>query len=162
MEQPTANNTPEPVQQLPDLEVNSTQGSFNLKDLDNTYSILYFYPKDATPGCSTQARDFRDLENDFAALGTKVYGVSRDSMKSHERFSGNECLPFPLISDPEEVLCRLFDVIKQKNMYGKIVQGIERSTFLFDKNGQLVQSWHKVKAAGHAEILLNFLKSRTT
>ena len=153
------NNTEHDIQALPDLVVDSTQGSFNLKDLNNTYSILYFYPKDSTPGCSTQARDFRDLEAEFSTLGAKVYGVSRDSMKSHERFSGNECLPFPLISDPEETLCRLFDVIKQKNMYGKQVQSIERSTFLFDKEGQLLQSWRKVKAPGHAEMLLKHLQA---
>lgn len=144
---------------LPDLQVISTQGEFNLKDLNNRFTIVYFYPKDSTPGCSTQARDFRDLEADFASLGAKIYGVSRDSMKSHDKFSTNECLPFPLISDPEEVLCRQFDVIKQKNMYGKIVQGIERSTFLFNSDGKLIQSWRKVKAAGHAQLLLEFLKA---
>lgn len=144
---------------LPDLIVDSTKGSFNLKDLDNAFSILYFYPKDATPGCSTQARDFRDLEPELSKLGAKIYGVSRDSMKSHERFSGNECLPFPLISDPEEVLCRMFDVIKQKNMYGKLVQGIERSTFLFDQSGKLLQSWRKVKAPGHADFVLKHIQS---
>lgn len=152
-------NTEHDIQVLPDLVVESTKGSFNLKDLDNAFSILYFYPKDATPGCSTQARDFRDLEPELSKLGAKVYGVSRDSMKSHERFSGNECLPFPLISDPEEILCRMFDVIKQKNMYGKLVQGIERSTFLFDQNGKLLQSWRKVKAPGHADFVLKHIQS---
>lgn len=156
----TSNNEHD-VQALPDLVVHSTQGSFNLNDLHNSFTILYFYPKDATPGCSTQARDFRDLEAEFSKLDAKVYGVSRDSMKSHERFSGNECLPFPLISDPEETLCRLFEVIKQKNMYGKLVQGIERSTFLFDKEGRLLHSWRKVKAPGHAEFLLKHIQSLT-
>lgn len=147
------------IDHLPNLDVASTQGAFNLSELNNTYTILYFYPKDSTPGCSTQARDFRDLEAEFAKLGAKVYGVSRDSMKSHEKFSSNECLPFPLISDPEEILCRQFDVIKQKNMYGKIVQGIERSTFVFNAQGKLVNSWRKVKAAGHAQMLLEYLSA---
>jgi peroxiredoxin Q/BCP len=154
----TTNESPA-LDHLPDLQVISTQGEFNLKDLNNRFTILYFYPKDSTPGCSTQARDFRDLQADFAKLGAKVYGVSRDSMKSHEKFTTNECLPFPLISDSEEVLCRQFDVIKQKNMYGKIVQGIERSTFLFNAEGQLIHSWRKVKAAGHAQMLLEYLAS---
>lgn len=150
-----------PITALPDLNVDTTQGSFNLKSLNNKFSILYFYPKDSTSGCSVQARDFRDLTIEFEQLGAKIYGVSRDSMKSHDKFTTNESIPFPLISDPNETLCRLFDVIKQKNMYGKIVQGIERSTFLFNEHGELIQSWRKVKAAGHAELLLKYLKELT-
>lgn len=154
-------STPPNISSLPDLTVSTTQGIFNLKDLNNKFTILYFYPKDSTSGCSVQARDFRDLTAEFENLGAKIYGVSRDSMKSHDKFTTNESIPFPLISDPEETLCRLFDVIKQKNMYGKIVQGIERSTFLFNEQGELIQSWRKVKAAGHAEFLLNYLKELT-
>lgn len=153
----TTSDTVSSISALPDLIVETTQGSFNLKELNNKFTILYFYPKDSTSGCSVQARDFRDLQDNFEKLGAKIYGVSRDSMKSHDKFTTNESIPFPLISDPEETVCRLFDVIKQKNMYGKIVQGIERSTFLFNEQGELIQSWRKVKAAGHAEFLLNYL-----
>jgi peroxiredoxin Q/BCP len=149
------------ISALPDLVVASTQGSFNLKDLNHKFTVIYFYPKDSTSGCSVQARDFRDLQTDFENLGAKIYGVSRDSMKSHDKFTTNESIPFPLISDPDETLCRLFDVIKQKNMYGKIVQGIERSTFLFNEKGELIQSWRKVKAESHAEFLLKYLKELT-
>lgn len=151
-------STPEQPAALPDLTVDSTQGSFNLQTLQGHYTLLYFYPKDSTPGCTTQAQDFRDLLPDFEKLGIKIYGVSRDSLKSHDKFTLKENIPFALISDPNETLCRYFDVIKTKNMYGKQVQGIERSSFLFDQQGQLVQSWRKVKAAGHAAMLLDFIK----
>lgn len=146
------------IQQLPDLHVHSTQGGFNLQDLKGQTVVLYFYPKDATPGCSTQARDFRDLMPAFEELGVKIIGVSRDSMTSHDKFTANECLPFALISDPDETLCRTFDVIKAKNMYGKTVYGIERSTFIYHTDGQLIHEMRKVKAAGHAQILLELLK----
>lgn len=146
------------IQQLPDLKVQSTQGCFNLQDLKGQPVVLYFYPKDATPGCSTQARDFRDLMPQFEALGVRIIGVSRDSMTSHNKFSANECLPFALISDPDETLCRTFDVIKAKNMYGKTVYGIERSTFIYDRDGEMIHEMRKVKAAGHAQILLELLK----
>lgn len=149
-----------PLSHLPDLEVQSTHGSFNLNQLKGHISLIYFYPKDMTAGCTTQAQDFRDFAADFAALGVKIYGVSRDSLKSHQKFTDKENLPFALISDPDEHLCRQFDVIKQKNMYGKVVQGIERSSFLFDEKGELLHSWRKVKATGHAEFLLNWLKSK--
>lgn len=153
-------STPEQPAALPDLTVDSTQGSFNLHTLQGHYTLLYFYPKDSTPGCTTQAQDFRDLLPDFEKLGIKIYGVSRDSLKSHDKFTLKENIPFALISDPNETLCRYFDVIKTKNMYGKQVQGIERSSFLFDQQGQLVQSWRKVKAAGHAAMLLNFIQQQ--
>lgn len=153
-------STPEQPAALPDLTVDSTQGSFNLQTLQGHYTLLYFYPKDSTPGCTTQAQDFRDLLPDFEKLGIKIYGVSRDSLKSHDKFTLKENIPFALISDPNETLCRYFDVIKTKNMYGKHVQGIERSSFLFDQQGQLVQSWRKVKAAGHAAMLLNFIQQQ--
>lgn len=147
------------IQHLPDLSVHSTQGDFNLQDLKGQTVVLYFYPKDATLGCSTQARDFRDLMPQFEALGVRIIGVSRDSMKSHEKFSANECLPFALISDPDETLCRIFDVIKAKNMYGKTVYGIERSTFIYNPDGQMIHEIRKVKAAGHAQILLELIKA---
>lgn len=152
-------DSPVPLSQLPDLVVQSSQGSFNLNQLTGQRSLIYFYPKDMTAGCTTQAQDFRDHLAEFAALGVKIYGVSRDSLKSHDKFIAKENLPFILISDTDELMCRQFDVIKTKNMYGKMVQGIERSSFLFDGDGQLIQSWRKVKAAGHAELLLNWLKS---
>lgn len=142
------------LSKLPDIHVETTRGTLNLRSLFGQPLILYFYPKDATPGCTTQARDFRDLMSDFEALGVQIIGVSRDTLKAHEKFTANECLPFPLVSDSDEALCRYYDVIKEKNMYGKIVMGIQRSTFLYDKNGVLVESWRKVSPAGHAAMLL--------
>ena len=145
---------PNDLSKLPDLTVTTTQGVVNLASLVGQPLILYVYPKDATPGCTTQARDFRDLMTEFAALGVRILGVSRDSEKSHEKFTANECLPFPLVSDADETLCRYFDVIKEKNMYGKIVMGIQRSTFLYDRHGALAESWRKVSPPGHAAMLL--------
>ncbi|MDE2422050.1 MAG: peroxiredoxin [Gammaproteobacteria bacterium] len=145
---------PNDLSRLPDLSVETTQGVLNLSSLVGQPLILYFYPKDATPGCTTQARDFRDLMAEFEALGVRIIGVSRDTLKAHEKFTANECLPFPLVSDSNETLCRYYDVIKEKNMYGKIVMGIQRSTFLYDKRGVLVESWRKVSPAGHAVMLL--------
>ncbi|MEY2863184.1 MAG: hypothetical protein RLY58_891 [Pseudomonadota bacterium] len=143
---------------LPNHLVHTTQGDINLSALIGQPVLLYFYPKDATPGCTTQARDFRDLMPEFEQWGLRIFGVSRDSLKSHEKFTANECLPFPLISDSDETLCRLYGVIQDKNMYGKIVQGIVRSSFLYDQHGQLVQQWHKVKAAIHAEEVLGYVR----
>jgi thioredoxin-dependent peroxiredoxin len=148
-----------PPQQLPDLVVQSTHGAFNLKEMIGKLLVLYFYPKDATSGCSIQARDFRDLMPAFAAQEIQIIGVSRDSLKSHDKFSTNECLPFALISDPEETLCRHFDVIQPKNMYGKTVYGIQRSTFIFNTEGQLIHALRKVKAVGHAQDILDLLCS---
>lgn len=145
---------PSDISMLPNLSVITTQGVINLTSLAGKPLILYFYPKDATPGCTTQARDFRDLMTEFEALGIRILGVSRDTEKAHEKFTANECLPFPLVSDKDEVLCRYYDVIKEKNMYGKIVMGIQRSTFLYDQHGKLVESWRKVSPAGHAAMLL--------
>ncbi len=144
---------------LPNLEVQTTHGVVNLATLTGRPLILYFYPKDATPGCTTQARDFRDLMAEFDTLGVRVIGVSRDTLKAHEKFTANECLPFPLITDVDETLCRYYDVIKEKNMYGKLVMGIQRSTFLYDKHGKLVDSWRKVSPPGHAEMLLARVKA---
>ena len=116
--------------------------------------IIYFYPKDSTPGCTTEAMQFRDWHDKFSARGAKIFGVSRDSIKSHQKFKSNLGLPFDLLADTDEAVCRLFDVIKLKNMYGKTVLGIERSTFLIDSTGTLRQEWRKVKADGHAEAVL--------
>ena len=120
--------------------------------------ILFFYPKDNTPGCTQEGEDFRDLHKEFKKLKTEIYGVSRDSLKSHEGFKEKYKYPFELISDPDEKLCNLFDVIKEKNMYGKKYMGIERSTFLINKEGKLCAEWRKVKVKGHAQEVLEEVK----
>ena len=144
--------------QLPNQEFPATQGEINLTELTNEWLVLYFYPKDSTPGCTTQAIGFSCLKDQFDALNCKIVGVSRDSVKAHQNFTEKQALTIDLISDKEEVLCKHFDVIKEKNMYGKQVIGIERSTFIFN-NKQLVKSYRKVKAAGHAEQVLEDLKT---
>jgi peroxiredoxin Q/BCP len=126
--------------------------------LKGQFSVLYFYPKDSTPGCTTESQDFSSLHGDFAALNCQIFGVSRDSLKSHENFKAKYDMPFELISDPDEDLCNAFDVMKMKNMYGKQVRGVERSTFLIDPNGTLIAEWRKVKVPGHAEEVLQTLK----
>ncbi|MCO5143441.1 MAG: peroxiredoxin [Oligoflexia bacterium] len=132
--------------------------TFNLKKLDAEYTILYFYPKDNTPGCTREGLDFKKLYKKFLNLGADIFGVSRDSLKSHENFSEKMKCPFSLISDPEEILCKKFDVIKEKNMYGRKVMGIERSTFILDKKGKVIKEWRKIKVPGHAEEVLSSLK----
>lgn len=144
--------------QLPDQVFPSTTGEINLSDLDNEWLVIYFYPKDSTPGCTTQAVGFSCLKDQFDALNVKIVGVSRDSVKSHQNFTAKQALTIDLISDKEEVLCKHFDVIKEKNMYGKMVMGIERSTFIFH-NKKLVKSYRKVKAAGHAEQVLEDIQA---
>jgi len=119
--------------------------------------VLYFYPKDNTPGCTTEGSDFRDLYPHFQALGCAVYGISRDSLKSHEGFKAKLDLPFDLISDPDEQVCALFGVMKLKNMYGKQVRGVERSTFVFDASGAMVKAWRGVKVPNHAQDVLSFV-----
>jgi len=131
----------------------STIGPVSLDQCQGRAVVLYFYPKDNTPGCTTESQDFRDLYEDI------VLGVSRDSLKSHENFKTKYELPFPLISDADETVCNLYGVIKQKNMYGKQVRGIERSTFLIDAYGVLVQEWRGVKVPGHAKEVLQAAKS---
>ena len=144
---------------LPSLFVKATSGkTIDLATLAGKNILIYFYPKDATPGCTTEAQDFRDLMPEFAQLNCEIFGVSRDTLNSHEKFKANECLPFELLSDVDEALCQAFDVIKMKNMYGKNVMGVERSTFLFNAQGQLQLEWRKVKAQGHATIVLAALK----
>lgn len=144
--------------QLPDQVFPTTTGEINLSDLDNEWLVIYFYPKDSTPGCTTQAIGFSCLKDQFDALNVKIVGVSRDSVKSHQNFTAKQALTIDLISDKEEVLCKHFDVIKEKNMYGKMVMGIERSTFIFH-NKKLVKSYRKVKAAGHAEQVLEDIQA---
>ena len=134
--------------------VASTGEAFSLLAHRGHPLVIYFYPKDSTPGCTTEAMQFRDLNTKFTAGGARIFGVSRDSLKSHEKFKRELGLPFELLSDGDETMCRMFDVIKLKNMYGKQVQGIERSTFLIDSTGVLRKEWRKVKADGHAEEVL--------
>ena len=143
---------------LPNQTFPTTQGSVNLAEVSSDWLIVYFYPKDSTPGCTTQAVGFSCLKDQFDTLNTTIYGVSRDSVKAHQNFTDKQALTIDLISDQEEVLCQHFDVIKEKNMYGKKVMGIERSTFIFH-NGKLVKEYRKVKAAGHAEQVLEELKN---
>ena len=140
---------------VPNFDLPAT-GDKNIKlsALKGKKVIIYFYPKDSTPGCTTEGQDFRDNYNKFKRAKSVVLGVSRDSIKSHENFKAKQEFPFDLISDKEEVLCKMFDVIKEKNMYGKKVMGIERSTFLLDEKGVLRQEWRKVKVAGHVEEVL--------
>ena len=143
---------------LPNQTFPTTQGEVNLAESNAEWLIVYFYPKDSTPGCTTQAVGFSCLKDQFDALNTTIYGVSRDSVKAHQNFTEKQALTIDLISDKEEALCQHFDVIKEKNMYGKKVMGIERSTFIFH-NGKLVKEYRKVKAAGHAEQVLEDLKT---
>jgi len=133
--------------------------TFRLSDHKGHPVVIYFYPKDNTPGCTTEGADFRDLHKQFAKLGAVVVGVSRDTLKSHEGFCAKMAFPFPLISDADEKLCAQFDVIKMKNMYGKQVRGIERSTFVVDGEGVLRREWRGVKADGHAREVLEFVRS---
>ena len=144
--------------ELPTQAFATNKGPVNLSEHATPFLVLYFYPKDSTPGCTTQAIEFTGLVDEFAAIGAQVIGVSRDSVKSHQNFCEKQELKIELISDQDETLCQHFDVIKEKNMYGKMVLGIERSTFVF-KDKKLVKSYRKVKAAGHAEAVLAGLKA---
>lgn len=144
---------------IPAFSVETTEGRLTRKDLEGYNTVLYFYPKDNTPGCTLEGQEFRDLHDRFKRAGTKILGVSRDSLRSHENFCEKQGFPFALISDPDEKLCNLFNVIKDKNMYGKKVRGIERSTFLIDAKGMLREEWRKVKPQGHAAEVLEAVKS---
>lgn len=145
---------------VPEIELPATGGrSVNLKDLHGKKIVLYFYPKDSTPGCTIEGQDFTRLHKEFKATNAEVYGVSRDSMKSHEKFKECQNYSIDLLSDEDETASKLFGVIKMKNMYGKKVRGIERSTFVIDENGRLVKEWRGVKVPGHAEEVLSFIKA---
>lgn len=133
---------------------------FELAGRPASYTVLYFYPKDNTPGCTTESIAFRELHGQFAAAGAEIYGISRDSLRSHEGFKAKLGLPFELISDPEEAVCQQFGVMKMKNMYGKQVRGVERSTFVIDADGRLVKEWRGVKVPNHADEVLEFVKSQ--
>lgn len=129
-----------------------------LKSLRGQKVVLYFYPKDMTPGCTNESQDFRDLHKEFERAGAVVLGVSRDSLASHDKFRAKHDLPFDLLSDPDEKLCRQFDVIKPKSLYGRKFLGVERSTFLIDENGKLRQEWRNVKVKGHAAEVLEAVR----
>lgn len=145
-----------------DFSLMSTAAApFSADRLRGQWTVLYFYPKDATPGCTTEGQDFAALHANFTALGAQIVGVSRDSLASHEKFRVKQQFPFELVSDPEEILCRAFDVIKEKHNYGKTYLGIERSTFLLNPQGEVVRQWRKVKVAGHAAAVLQTLREIT-
>ncbi len=133
--------------------------TFQLSDYKGRKIVLYFYPKDNTPGCTTEGIQFRELYPQFQHANAEIFGVSRDSLRSHEGFKAKLDMPFELISDPDETLCALFDVMKMKNMYGKKVRGIERSTFIIDESGKLVKEWRGVKVPGHIDEVLEFVKA---
>ena len=145
---------------VPDFELASTGSrTFKLSQELGTPLVLYFYPKDNTPGCTTEGQEFRDLHDEFARRGCAVYGISRDTIKSHEGFKSKMNFPFELLSDSEESVCNLFGVIKMKNMYGKKVRGVERSTFIIDREGVVRREWRGLKVPGHAREVLEFIKS---
>ena len=147
-------------QPAPDFELPATGGkTFRLATARGKPLVLYFYPKDNTPGCTTEGQQFRDLHPQFQKLGCAVYGVSRDNLKSHESFKARMSFPFELLSDADEVACKAFDVIKMKNMYGRKVRGIERSTFAVDAKGVVRREWRSVKVPGHVEEVLEFVKT---
>jgi peroxiredoxin Q/BCP len=152
--------TPQTGKKVADFTIASTGGAdFNLKQIRGKALVLYFYPKDATSGCTLESQEFRDLADKFRKAGAIIVGVSRDSLKSHDKFREKEALPFHLLSDADEALCRQFDVIREKSLYGRKYMGIERSTFLIDDKGVLRQEWRKVKVAGHAQEVLEALRS---
>ena len=152
---------PEIGQAIPDCPLPATgDQEISLSDYQGKKNIvLYFYPKDSTPGCTTEGQNFRDAIEEFNALDTVILGVSRDGIKAHENFKAKQSFPFELLSDKEEVLCGLFDVIKEKNMYGRKVMGIVRSTFLIDDKGILRREWRKVRVKGHAEEVLDAVRA---
>jgi thioredoxin-dependent peroxiredoxin len=144
---------------VPDFTAESTGGPFRLADQAGGKLVLYFYPKDNTPGCTTEGLRFRDLHRSFAKAGATIVGISRDGLKSHHGFKEKMDFPFELISDPDEAVCELFGVMKIKNMYGKQVRGIERSTFVIDGSGKLAREWRAVKVPGHVDEVLQFVET---
>ena len=147
-------------EKLPEFSIEMTsEQSLNNKSLDGHYSVIYFYPKDSTPGCTTEGRDFNELLPEFSAINTTIYGASMDSMRRHNNFRTKQGFEFELISDPEGEFCSLFNVYQLKKNFGIEYMGIVRSTFLFDPNGILIHEWRKVKVKGHAQEVLETLKS---
>jgi thioredoxin-dependent peroxiredoxin len=152
--------TPVVNKALPDFEALATAGvKFSPAAFRGKAIVLYFYPKDATPGCTTEAMQFRDKHKDFLKAGAVIFGVSRDNMSSHDKFKQNLELPFELIADTEEKLCHMFGVVKNKIMYGKKVKGIERSTFLIDASGVMRAEWRGIKVTGHVDEVLKAVKA---
>lgn len=144
---------------VPAFELASSSGKdFNLTAKKGKRIVLYFYPKDSTPGCTTEGIEFNELLPKFKKLNTEIYGISRDNLKSHDKFICKYDFKFELLSDEDEAVCKLFDVIKEKNMYGKMVMGIERSTFIIDEEGKLAGEFRKIKAEGHAQFILEKIK----
>ena len=148
-----------PGKSVKDFSLPSTGGTFRLSDLRGSTVVLYFYPKDNTPGCTTEGMDFRALHKKFAKAGARVFGVSRDSLKAHENFKAKMKFPFDLLSDADEKVCEQFDVMKMKSLYGRKYRGIERSTFVIDKDGALAREWRGVKVPGHAQEVLDFAET---
>ena len=147
-------------QAIPNFSFNATSDvAQSLADYRGKNVVLYFYPKDNTPGCTTESADFARYAKDFEAHNTVIFGLSRDSLKSHEGFKAKQCMPFELISDPDETICKLFDVIRQKSFLGKKYLGIDRSTFLIDNKGVLRQEWRSVKVPGHVAAVLAAVKT---
>lgn len=148
------------AQPIPDFELPSTGDKvFSLSKASGKNLVIYFYPKDDTPGCTTEGQQFRDAYSEFAKLDCDIVGISRDNIKSHENFKTKMDFPFELLSDSDEAVCKLFDVMKMKNMYGKQVRGIERSTFVLDAKGTLRKEWRGVKVPGHVQEVLEFVKT---
>ena len=145
---------------VPDFTLPSSAGTdFSLKAQRGHKVVLYFYPRDSTPGCTLEGENFRDLHGKFVRAGARIFGISRDSLASHAKFCAKYSFPFELLSDADETACRLFDVIREKNMYGRKVLGIERSTFFVDSQGLLQREWRKLKVDGHAEEVLEAARS---
>jgi peroxiredoxin Q/BCP len=145
---------------IPDFSLPATSGqTFNLAAQSGKIVVIYFYPKDSTPGCTTEGQQFRDLHAQFSAADAVILGVSRDSLKSHENFKAKQGFPFELGSDSDEMACNLFAVMKMKNMYGKQVRGVERSTFVIDRKGVLRREWRGVKVPGHAQEVLDYVNT---
>lgn len=146
---------------VPELTLEGTNNTtFSISNYVGKNLVIYFYPKDSTPGCTNESIDFKDNYDIFQKLNTEIFGISRDSLKSHEKFKAKYSFPFELLSDTDEIACNLFDVIKMKNMYGKKVRGIERSTFLINTEGKLIDEWRGVKVNGHVQELIEFLQNQ--
>lgn len=146
--------------QVSDFSLPATSGTtFKLSEQAGKIVVIYFYPKDSTPGCTTEGQNFRDLHDQFLAAGAVILGVSRDSLKSHENFKAKQAFPFELGSDADEAVCNVFGVMKMKNMYGKQVRGVERSTFVIDRAGVLRREWRGVKVPNHVQEVLDFVKT---
>ena len=146
---------------VPELTLEGTNNTtFSISNYVGKNLVIYFYPKDSTPGCTNESIDFKDNYDIFQKLNTEIFGISRDSLKSHEKFKAKYSFPFELLSDADEIACNLFDVIKMKNMYGKKVRGIERSTFLINTEGKLIDEWRGVKVNGHVQELIEFLQNQ--